>query len=407
MINSAPNKSTNKQTNGQKAKQNKKTEKLTPTQVKVRQTANDMASAVMMRQPGGFNARSLQTMLKSVPGLKLSHDGLCFLKCAFAQPDFAGVSDKGVPDGKVGKTLLKSFRHNQSIVVGPGRRQIILQAPVPGMVAYSTTLGAGDDITAATVFTGLEYDGYQGLFPDNASAVGALNADKVNTFRIVANSIELVPTTNQMSWFGSIRAFKLMLNTAMNNVTATSVNTTLTGLQGVNSTSVDQFVTPSNLGVFMNAYNKNREWSTNPIWEATTQLPTSVLGSAYTYGMLRPANSNGSIPGFANNFETSVIIIDNPSDIPQSFILRGWQCTEFAPVVNSELYSYASELAALDPNALFVYSELTKVLPIAVSYYDNAGFWDTVSSWIKKITGMTSYIPGPVGMISKGVHDLM
>lgn len=45
-----------------------------------------------------------------VPRNRLTNDGLAFLKCAFAPPDFSDTQVRGIPDNYRGKTLLKKHR---------------------------------------------------------------------------------------------------------------------------------------------------------------------------------------------------------------------------------------------------------------------------------------------------------
>jgi len=369
----------------------------------------------MLKQPGSFQTKAMNQVIRAASP-KLSHAGMSFLKCAFAAPDFANNRDMGVPDGKIGLSFMQSYKYISAITVPAGKQKIIIQPPIPGY-AYSFLVNTSA-IDESSVFEAVEYDGFNTLFvPDPAK--GSKYADKVASFRMISQALELVPTTNQTKWSGSIRAFKVNLSSETKTIPNASGNTVaftnLLGMQGINSTSCDQYVSPSNLGVFINAYNRTKEWRTHSIFEGVPKLPTdpstSTPSLAGIFGTITPPQpyTNRAIPGFANDFETSVVVINNISgDTEQSFLIRCWQCVDYAPNPNeSTLIGAAMESPPHDPVALQVYGELTRHLPVAVSYYENANFWDTVSSWIRKITTATSYIPGGVGMISKGINSLL
>jgi len=378
---------------------------------KIQRTATEIGYSAMLKQPGSFQTKAMDRVVR-VASPKLTHAGMSFLKCAFASPDFANNRDMGVPDGKIGLSFMQSYKYISAITVPAGRQKIIIQPPIPGYAySYLVNTSSVDDVS---IFESVEYDGFNTLFvPDPIK--GSKYADKVASFRMISQALELVPTTNQTKWSGSIRAFKVNLTSETRTLTNTSGNTVsftnLLGMQGLNSTSCDQYVSPSNLGVFINAYNRTKEWKTHSIFEGVPKLPSQSDASAGTFGSITPPQplSSRAIPGFANDFETSVVVINNTSgDTDQSFLIRCWQCVDYTPNPNeSTLVGAAMESPPHDPVALQVYGELVRHLPVAVSYYENANFWDTVSSWIRKITTATSYIPGGVGMISKGINSLL
>ena len=65
-----------------------------------------------------YNGNRMRAQL--VRGPAMTEAGMCFLKCAFAPPDFSATQVRGIPDNYRGTTLLKQHRINTTLTVSAG-----------------------------------------------------------------------------------------------------------------------------------------------------------------------------------------------------------------------------------------------------------------------------------------------
>lgn len=348
--------------------------------------------------PAVSNSRRVAAQrLKVVGGAKVSKDGMSFLKCAFAAPDFATTQIAGVPDKYSGDTLVKQHLLQVPFVFLPSVDTYILLLPVPGYAYWQTTVATGTPILATTVFTGVPYS-------DNASmGFGSIltSADVVSRFRYVSNHMEIVNTTNNMSWTGSVQAWKMPIQmTFMNNSLA--LRQTITGLQGCNSTGTRQYTAPFNLGVYAGCYSAGCTFEWNSIVEGLSQIPESPLPTI-DFGTLNPP---GAFTGFDNGFQSMLFKVAGVQAPGNSCVIKTWACVEYEAVSNSALYEYQRTSPANDPIALELYERLIKELPVGVSYLDNDSFWQRVLNIVRRVSGLASAIPGPYGLAAGGVNSI-
>jgi len=87
---------------------------------------------------------------KSMTRLASTVDGLAFLKCAFAAPDFESDSAAGVPDEYSGRTLTKKHRYI-STFTGGTTDTFFLLLPTPG-VAYWTAIAPAGTFPGANIY---------------------------------------------------------------------------------------------------------------------------------------------------------------------------------------------------------------------------------------------------------------
>jgi len=285
----------------------------------------------------------------------------------------------GIPDGQNEKVLMQSFRMNTNLVVPPHKKMFVVQVPIVGH-AYSVCLvNEGNSFEATNHLEPIIYDGYLQLFGQkNAGTVHLKDATAniVTRVRLASNSFELVPTTNEMNWYGSIKAFKTKVQQSTFQADTGATVQLLTGLEALNATGVDMYVAPSNMGVFMNGYNNAKEWNRTDVKPGISAYPQGGAVTTDFYGFYDNVIVDGADVGVGPvipEFETNVVVVENPSDTPQTFIVRTWQCAECSPVVNTLLYAYAKDSAPLDELALQIYhdlgrrcqqqSHITKMLP--------------------------------------------
>jgi len=338
---------------------------------------------------------------KAMRSVGLSPDGLAFLKCAFAPPDFQASRIQGVPDSFEGQSLVKKHRLIKATTFAAASDVYYILAPVPGVAYFKAVVPAGTPIINTTVFIAEPYSDLQSIFGTNAN--GQQVADIVTKFRFVSNHFELVPTTNAMSWTGTVQAFKIMLTTSIAQGQAAGDNINLLGLEGCNNTNANQYTGPFNLGVYTGAYNQASTFQFQGVIENSQALPRTLDTTNGDFGQLAGAPY---VPGFDQQFETVCIKVSGiGTNTNNTAILKTWACVEYIINPGNGLYEYTT-FSPRDDHAIAVYRKIIQELPIGVCYLDNANFWKRILDIIRSVSGGLSMIPGPYGMAASGVHTL-
>jgi hypothetical protein len=332
---------------------------------------------------------------------RISQAGLGFLKCAFAPPDFQNTQVQGVPDSYRGQSLLKKHKYTGSIVLSANTDYYIILAPTPGIAYYAATTAPGVPVTQFTQFFAVAYSDFTTLFTNSIDTT----TENVEAFRYVSNHFELIPTTNEMTWSGAVSTYK----TPMKFVTRSGgVNTAdmwaINGIEGCNADNMPQYTGPFKAGVFTGCYSASAEFPFSEIRDNIYNVP-NVTGLP-DFGQFYYVGSTGHFTGFDNSFETSVIKIQGLTTNCTA-IFKTWACVDYQCRAGSVLNEYQVASPPCDEYALSIYREIVISLPIGVSYYENADFWQRVLAIMKSITGMASFVPGPYGMIAKGVNMLL
>lgn len=344
----------------------------------------------------------------------LSADGLAYLKCAFAPPDFSQTSVAGVPDNFEGTSLVKKHRGVFPSIIPASVDRYILLLPTPGFAYWQCDKAAGQSIQSNDNFIGVPYSDYSSMFESTILGLGsgANTDDIVDRFRFASNHIEIVPTVNATQWTGSIQVWKAPINLIDRPPNASSGATgdykSVSGLQSVNATNANQYTAPFNLGCYVGAYNSGAVFGFNPINSMVGDLPVSLATG--DFGRLLPRtvvsgiSTAASFTGLDNNYESVIIKISGVGTNPNnSYVLKTWACVEYQVVTGSSLYEYQT-LSPCDPIAMKLYREIIKQLPVGVTYMDNDTFWERVLGIIRMISGGLSFVPGPIGTIAGGVH---
>jgi hypothetical protein len=327
-----------------------------------------------------------------IPQPFVSPQGDSFLKCAFAPPDFAANDLAGVPDSYQGLSLTKKHKLVLPFTCTANTDVYILLLPTPGNAMWFGQVAAGTPILDSTVFTSVQYTDFATMF-GNANT----SANQVDKFRFVSNHIEVIPTVNQMTWSGSIQAFKTPITLYIREGGASTADLwSVTGLNGLNATNANQYTSPFTNGVYSAAYNANCDFAFQPILEGVISVP-AVVSAGRDHGVLTAATA---FTGFDNSFESLVIKITGVT-ANQTCIIKTWACVEYQPVAGGVLYEYASH-SVHDELALELYRKIILNLPVGVGYEENDSFWHRVLSIISRVTGVTSLVPGPFGQISRG-----
>jgi hypothetical protein len=348
-----------------------------------------------------------QTIKSMVRGVRaaISEDGMSFLKCAFAPPDFANSNVRGVPDEYQGKSLVKKHRLVSSQTFSTANMDYYyLVLPTPGYAFWGAEVAAGTPILYNTGFTGVPFADCGTLFASTASTAGI-----VDKFRYVSNHFELVPTANQMTWSGNIQCWKFpaALSVRQNNLTtgAEAGNIlTIAGFQSLNATNADQYTGPFNLGVYAGAYNTGAKFDFSQILEFVSTVPSTPIAALGDFGSL-VATTNG-FTGFDNQFDSMVIKVSGiGTNVNNTAIAKAWACVEYQVLPGSGYYEFQSN-SPCDLVALDLYRKVINQLPPGVSFVDNDSFWQRVLRIIRQVSGGMSVLPGPYGMAAGGVNGI-
>lgn len=393
--------SRNKQTAKQQQSNKVATQNSRRRRNKTKMVMSTKSQPVTLKTPGYSNSGALsRPQLSSIMrNPRLTKPGMDFLKCAFAPPDFNGDSSSGVPDGFTGKTLVKKHKSVRPVSFQSGLDYYILVAPVPG-VAYSIlSKPAGTAPVSADFYQSVSYSDSFQLFGGSA---GSTASDVVTAFRTVSLCAELVPTTNAMTWSGSIQSFKIPLVESTNYdgvVSGTAgVQYVLSGLESVNSTIASQYSAPFNLGVYAFSGNMDPEFTFRPIREGISKIPANAGPSSFGGFLAGAAPYTGMGQAETILFKISGVTSTNTA------LLKTWSCVEYKVNSNASLYEYTSVSPAEDRLALECYRQILMSTPPGVSYFDNAGIWERILAIIRTVSGIASYAPGPYGLMGKGVN---
>jgi len=342
--------------------------------------------------------------LNRVPAAGLTNPGVAFLKCAFAPPDFSGTSVQGVPDSFRGLSLTQKHRFVGSFPFAKTTDVYFFLFPIPGYAYGFIQKPAGIDLVASDVITLVAYSDRASFFGANST----VTADNVSKYRFVSNHFEIIPTINQMSWSGQIQTWKIPARLEIRAAPVTTVGTyfnyyTIVGLNGANlqsSSYANEFSGPFISGCYTAAYNINCNFDFSSVLENQIALPSSTAPSDF----LQITSGTYGIAGFDNNFDTVVCKISGVTT-DQTALIKTWACVEYSALPTSVLYGFQG-LASTDLVALNLYREIINGLPIAVPFAENENFWTRVLQIIRNISGMSAFIPGPIGLASRGVNML-
>lgn len=329
---------------------------------------------------------------------RISQDGMNFLKCAFAPPDFSGERVSGVPDNFSGRSLVKKHKIIKSFTFLTGNDYYILQMPTPGVSYWMATVPAGSPLNSGTTFSPQYVTDFASVF---GSVDGSNAADVVTKFRYVSQCIEIVNTTNEMTWSGSIQAFRMpmtMATTTYQIAGAAAQSYQINGLQGANSQNANAYTAPFKAGFYGVTGNGNGPFNFSDILEGNGSIPRAGTTPVGAFGIF-----NGCVTGFG--LMDSMLIKVSGLSSTNTCILKTWSCVEYQVLPSSALYEYSNFSPREDELALKCYREILNNLPVGVPYFENDGFWERVLKIIKTVSGLGQAIPGPYGLISSGIHS--
>jgi hypothetical protein len=225
----------------------------------------------------------------------------------------------------------------------------------------------------------------------------------VTKYRFVSNHFELIPTINQMTWSGSIQAWKLPLEISMKSGGASSTDVwTLAGLDACNGNLANQFSGSFVLGCYTACYSSNSTFEFREITNNNTAFP-GVIVTNVDFGQFSSPTVLGSqvgIPGLDNGFESMLIKVSGIT-AAETCLIKTWSCVEYQVSAVSALYEFQS-LSPRDPVAYELYKEIINQLPIGVPYEQNEGFWNRVLTIIHSLSGLGTMVPGPFGAVARG-----
>lgn len=341
-----------------------------------------------------------ERMLRSA---KFTPEGVSFLKCAFAPPDFAVNKINGVPDTYEGNSLVKKHRLITPEKFENGRDHYIWLAPIPGVAYLECRVGAGAPVTATDQWTPVRYSDYDSMF--GVEVTGNDSAKKVNKFRFVSNHIEIVPTVNQMQWSGSIQAWKVPIALTPRQINNNTLDEmySYSGMESVNSTNSNQYSGPFFNGIYAGCFSESCDFEfSNVIKGLGPAVPNTVSGGT-DFTQIGTGGTNGRIPGMDNSFQNMIVKISGITTDNDSALVKTWACVEYQVMADNDLYEYQTS-SPRDDLAIMAYKKLVSELPVGVCYMDNENFWRRVLGLLRGVSGALSVVPGPYGAMAGGVN---
>lgn len=350
-------------------------------------------------------------------GMRLSPDGLAFLKCAFASPDFSVDPGRGIPDEYNGRTVSIKDATTTTVSFAEGKDTYLLVAPVPGYAVFKCEVDIG---TQPKSWTGIHYPTYDSNFGpsvyDGAQQTRLSSTNNQFTeFRYASLAIGVYPTSNYMSFVGSIEAYKVDLSLGF--TTAAVAGTTegyqhravvndLKGLEGVTPQSPrDNYAESFIKGVFMMSTDKTGKFDWQPFHYGRGYQNGYPDDNIKQRGIGQEDNSR-PLPGLGN-LETLVVKVSTPTGAKNTALVKLWNCLELKPQTSSNIYQFSGLSPMHDPVALELYSLVKNRIPVAVCASENAWSWERVLAIIQSIARTTALAPGPLGLVGGGINSVI
>jgi hypothetical protein len=337
---------------------------------------------------------------------RITPNGLAFLKCAFAAPDFSVDPGKGIPDQFHGRTLSIKDCFTTSLTFTPGEDTYILVAPVPGyayFIGNSATVGGAPP----SQWVGVPFPTFETNF-----GTGTDTQNKFSKFRYASAAAGLYPTSNFMQFSGSLQVWRIDLNLAENlrdaligtgspNPAEQFVQKRIQGLQGVTTlVPRDNYSESFIKGGYTFAFDKTQDFEWQDFVSGTDFLESNAAGSnRLTY------DGSHRLTGLGNT-NTLVYKVSTPAGAVNTALFRVWNCIELQPDTNSGLFQFSGVSPEYDPIAMEMYHNMKMRFPVAVPCVENAKFWENVLRMIRTISQAGSFLPGPAGVISGGISTI-
>jgi len=373
-----------------------------------KQTAVVAQGAPTLQMPV-FGKVAMKDYNRFINRKSISEDGMSFLRAAFGSVDYAQMGAfSGIPDGSAVPAV--AYRHLFMGDMTPylntwdkeNTHFIILVADTPGVAFwYAENVppfdGTTGGVSASTQFHPVRFTDFSRLFNDDSG----LATENITAFRSASRFAELVPAMNDFSWTGNIVCKKIQLNfgdcAAYTNNSKT-FSKQVTGLESCNAVNTPTFVSPTNKGAYSCAVNRTNTFKYNPVVE---DMDVMNGGNPNAFGVFEK-----SFRGLGD-LETLVITltgnyINQPGGsglLQPKFYMRCGNSVQYLVQAQS-LLTNSSRISPNDPLAMQAYAAVAANLPVAVDYFHNAGFWDTLWNGIKKALGLASQLPGPFGTIA-------
>jgi hypothetical protein len=323
---------------------------------------------------------------------------------------------------------MKEFILQESITFAEGKATTLIFMPTPG-VAYwraESEIGAQPvqfDATifsdASSVFTTMDVSRPVGATSEASSKL-------VDRFRYTSLAAELECTMNEFKWAGTIQVSKAQIRQSVTHTgdTITDVGLTLEGLQSVANMMFpngqvytaplkDGFYTPSMnqastfnwVDVAAGAYNDSitaGHYRTGPF----TSYVSDCVEHKSDPNAAEEMILKGPFVGVDEHDCIIVRVVVPAGAGAQSCLLKAWHTIEFVPMAGSLFAEMALPSPDYDLPALKVYEEIARNLPVAVKQADNPNFWQRVKKGVLSGSSLLSKLPGPFGVVAKGVHAL-
>jgi hypothetical protein len=373
-----------------------------------------MPPARVQRQPPARsrNATIRQAGRKKGRVMASTREGAAFLKAAFATPDFENEYCTGIPDNFTGKTVVSRDQVYKPMSVtgaaGSGTDLYVVLLPTPGTAYWTFTANTGAVIGSTAVLNGVAYANWITNF-GSSDLLDESNSN-FTKYRYIGNQLEIVNTTNDFTWAGSITTWKFPVSQTDSYVTTSAVPTTeyvptVQGLEGLTNEGNDMCVIPFNKGAYAVSTRSEQDFPFHTVMSSSgtnvvNQNSTGTSQHAFASLLAQPGT------GFVGcgTMDAVVMRISVPAGVTNSFVIRTWANIEYLVAPQSNLWRFAKNSPPLDPQALIAYKTLSDVAPIAVPQDQNASFWEMLLRAVGFASRVVSYVPGPIGMIGAGVN---
>lgn len=350
-------------------------------------------NALPMQLAPSFTTRAVPTASRrsrfTIPrGVKLSREGVEFLKAVIAPRDFPGLVPSGVPDRFGGK----SFVMNHSVVTtftttAATNCHIMLMPTLPGAL-WTLSTNAIDQTSNWTSTNFVNVDSQ--IFGYTASTAASATAPFIAGFRVLGGSIEVLPQTAPAATPNVVYVGRQVVG--ITQVGAVTVPVGMGGCAlGVITGSGAYYSGPLASGVYATMVCHDPVWVFRDPLMGNAKMPSA---SPTDDGTL-----NNEVLGFDETM-TAVAMCIPAYSATQALLISVTMTVEYMPATSTLLEQVAKQAPFHDAVALQLYEMYTRDMPIAVPAYNNVGFWKLFLSALSAAgVAIGALMPGPVGGI--------
>jgi len=323
----------------------------------------------------------------------LTSDGASFLKCAVAPWDFPGETCRGVPDEYSGKSFTLKHKFIYDYTLPTNGLASFAMLPVPATVFVAQPVS----VTASMTYAPVKFPEFNSLFNGTATVSGT-QLGNVSKFRVVNMSMRLKPTTSTLNNAGRVTWARLenVDMTQYGGGSASQVdNMALAGLYQASISDISSIPGSAtehiNRGATAWSVNGKDTWEFSEVWNNISQVQAAEAAGTYVMA----SGTNYWYPGYGNM--APLVLTVSGSNNSTAVSIECTMTVEYVPTPGSTYMLLAGSSANHDPEALELYKEASRRLPVGVPADQNAGFWDHFLKIIGVLGGPIGSLFGPAG----------